>query len=77
MGLDVYDTPEQPDAAEQGEAPEGRPFIGVHFECCGVYARIYRAPGSAAYQGRCPKCLRSMRVRIAPSGVDARFFRAE
>ncbi len=63
-------------APDLPESPEARPFIGVLFECCGIYARVYRAAGMPEYRGRCPKCLRAMRVRIGPGGVDARFFRA-
>jgi len=54
----------------------GRPFIGVYFECCRVYARIYRQPNEKEYRGRCPSCLRAVRVRVGPEGTDARLFRA-
>jgi hypothetical protein len=74
MGLDVYDTREDEAGATRSSDP--RPFIGVLFECCGIYARVYRVPRAAVYRGRCPKCLRAVRVRVGPSGVDARFFRA-
>jgi hypothetical protein len=68
--LDIHD--------QNAENPSGdqRPYIGMLFECCGVYARIYRQPERMVYQGRCPKCLRLVRVRVAKDGVDARFFRA-
>jgi hypothetical protein len=69
MPLDCYDTPDQPVA-------ESRPYLGVLFECCGVYARIYRRPRCQAYYARCPKCLRTVRVRVAKDGVTARLFRA-
>ncbi len=59
-------------------APEsgGRPWIGIHFECCGVYTRVYRHPDSRRYLARCPSCGRSITIRVAPDGMQGRFFRA-
>ena len=57
-------------------ARQGRPFLGVLFECCGVYARIYRDPDARFYVGRCPRCLRVLKVRVGPDGTPARFLRA-
>jgi hypothetical protein len=67
--LDCYDTPDESPTAS-------RPYIGVLFACCGVYARIYRRPDRKIYQARCPKCLRTVRVRVAKDGINARLFRA-
>lgn len=53
-----------------------RPYLGVLFECCRVYARIYRNREASAYEGRCPRCQRRLTVPIGPEGTDARFFRA-
>lgn len=69
MPLDCYDTPDHAPA-------ESRPYIGILFECCGVYARVYRQPEQTVYQGRCPKCLRLVRVRVGKDGVTTRLFRA-
>lgn len=55
----------------------GKKFIGVHFECCGVYQRIYINDRGDAYEGSCPMCQRKVRALIDPKkGVDARFFTA-
>ena len=64
---------------EDGSTPSSpkRRWIGVHFDCCGIYTRVYRNREGTAYEGRCPKCLRTMRVRIGPGGTDCRFFIAE
>ncbi len=55
---------------------QGRPFIGVLFECCNVYTRIYRAPGTVAYRGVCPRCRRTVVLPVGPEGTGERIFRA-
>ena len=73
MPYDFYDNSD-----EQGN-PAGdqqRPYIGMMFDCCNVYVRLYRQPDQQYYLGRCPKCLRTIRLRVGPNGVPDRFFRA-
>ncbi|MDB5322421.1 MAG: hypothetical protein JWN40_4052 [Phycisphaerales bacterium] len=64
--------PPQPPAAQSTQ----RPFISVHFTCCNVYQRIYRAPDGKSYRGQCPRCARSVNFPVGQGGTSARFFRA-
>jgi hypothetical protein len=71
--IDIYDDSNTPREPVGGQA---RPYLGVLFECCGVYARVYRRPDAPQYEGRCPKCLRELHVRVAADGVNTRLLRA-
>jgi len=67
---------------EEGEPSDGRaggprPWLGIRFDCCGVYQRVYRNESDTAYVGRCPRCLAVVRIHVGPSGTPQRFFRAE
>ncbi len=77
MEFAAFDTVSEPPAErEVPQALVGRPFIGVHYRCCGVYSRVYINRRGTAYEGRCPKCARSIRIKIDPRGTDCRFFEA-
>ena len=73
MPLDTYDA----DASQPSVPPPGRPYIGVYFECCGLYARVYRNADETQYAGRCPKCLALVRAHVGPDGTAQRIFRAK
>ncbi len=53
-----------------------RPWLGIHFECCGVYTRVYRNRDGTAYDGCCPNCTRRVHIGVGPGGDDTRFFTA-
>ena len=60
-----------------GSAPaRGRKWIGIHFDCCGAYQRIYRNREGTAYHGNCPRCGKPVHVHVGPGGTDDRMFRA-
>jgi len=48
-------------------------FLGIYFACCNVYGRIYNH-SKTHYEGKCPRCLRSLKIRIGNGGVNNRFF---
>jgi len=60
----------------QTNPPKPRKFIGVFFECCGVYDRVYLSQDGQRYAGRCPRCMRTLTAQAGPGGTSRRFFRA-
>lgn len=76
--LDIEGLKEEPaaDPAESDDA-QRRPWVGIRFDCCGVYTRIYRNPESTAYTGQCPRCGNKVRLKVGDGGTDSRFFVAE
>ena len=65
-------------SSESGDSQSsGRPFLGIYFRCCKIYSRIYKNRQGTAYEGRCPKCLRKVSIKVGDQGTSERFFIAE
>lgn len=65
--------------AENSPRPDtlvGRPWVAIQFKCCRCYNRIYRNRKATAYEGRCPKCGRRIKLKIGNDGTNQRFFEA-
>ena len=75
--LDIAQLRESETSSAQSSGPAGRPWIGIHFDCCGVYTRLYRDGAGTAYEGCCPRCRGRVTLRVGPGGTNARFFVAE
>ncbi len=74
--LDIEGVEDDTGAAPGNVTLRGRPWIGIRFDCCETYARIYRNTSGTAYQGGCPRCQRQVTLKIGPGGTDSRFFSA-
>ena len=72
LDLSSGGTPQRPPQT----ATQARKFVGIQFACCGVYARVYANREGTAYEGRCPRCSKPVRLEIGPGGTDSRFFTA-
>lgn len=68
----------RPPSAEPNAVPPDAPkkFVGIRFNCCGIYVRVYVNKEGTAYEGRCPKCARPVKLKIGSGGTDNRFFDA-
>ncbi len=66
----------RPDETPAGPPARGRRWLGIHFECCHVYSRVYKNAAGTAYEGRCPRCYARLVIPVGPGGSTARFFSA-
>jgi hypothetical protein len=64
----------QPPAEAKDAGKTDRPFIGVKFECCSVYLRIYRDADGSGYHGACPRCGKRVSFAVGAGGTTARTF---
>ncbi|MEO1129425.1 MAG: hypothetical protein AAFX05_06920 [Planctomycetota bacterium] len=51
-----------------------RPWLGIFFNCCHVYGRIYRDGAGRRYSGKCPRCGTEVHASVGPGGTARRFF---
>ena len=60
---------------DKDKAPrQSRPFVGVTWDCCHVYSRVYLNRRGTAYVGWCPKCGKRIQMNLSPTGSNSRFF---
>jgi len=73
----MSDTQDRTQSSIKAEiALPSRRFIGILFECCNVYARVYINKKRTAYIGWCPRCAHRVEIKIDRKGTNSRFFRA-
>lgn len=56
---------------------EKKPFVGIYFNCCNLYGRIYKNKTGTAYEGLCPGCGGKVVVPIGEKGTNLRIFMTE
>lgn len=74
--LDLSAGSDVPASSALPQTVAGGKFLGIHFECCDIYSRVYPNKKRTAYLGYCPRCARQIKLRIGEGGTDARFFTA-
>jgi hypothetical protein len=74
MAGENLDLSSDPPAGMDSQAGGSRRFLGIHFACCGVYARVYVNREGTEYVGRCPRCLAQARFVIGENGASGRFY---
>ena len=64
------------DNTKRDGSGQKRRFLGVRFDCCRTYGRVYINHQQTAFVGHCPRCGKQVHFKISPDGVDAQFFSA-
>jgi len=54
----------------------GRSYIGVHYECCQVYSRVYLKQEQKKQISHCPKCGNAFHIKFSENGTDSPFWLA-
>ncbi|MCB9852885.1 MAG: hypothetical protein H6819_07295 [Phycisphaerales bacterium] len=72
--LDVTDLDGDPADAHEAPSANGvhRVWVGVYYECCAAYSRVYRRADEMCYRGRCPECGAAVSIQVGPKGIRAR-----
>lgn len=73
--IDIYDDEDFEEEQEE-EKPQKHDFLGIMFNCCNVYSRIYKNKEGTAYEGVCPRCFKKVQIKIGEGGSNRRFFNA-
>ncbi len=78
MAGDHFDASSDPPSHEEPREVRAvggsRPFVGVQFQCCGAYSRIFLNPPETAFAGYCPRCGRRVEFPVSETGSNDRFF---
>ncbi|MFA6989942.1 MAG: hypothetical protein WC197_07715 [Candidatus Gastranaerophilaceae bacterium] len=53
-----------------------RKYLGIKFNCCNTYSRIYQNKEGTAYVGCCPRCFKKLSIKVGEGGTNQRFFEA-
>jgi len=51
-----------------------RPYLSVHFKCCNAYSRSIATSTATRYEGRCPRCAKTVTFGVGKNGTDQRTF---
>lgn len=71
-----YDEEEYEEEEAKKSSPTKTSYLGIMFNCCNVYGRIQKNKDGTAYVGRCPRCMRTIKIRVGEGGTGQRIFNA-
>ena len=61
---------------QTGNSQSKKKFLGIQFLGCNTYGRLYPNKENTHFEGRCPRCGLTLRVKIDKNGLEDRFFRS-